>query len=361
MRVFSIILLIAVCGPVATAQAQSPPNPATLTLIGYDSLTGELGVAVASQRIASGAVVPAARGGIAALAITSSSQPSSASVWLGMIAGGASSRQSLDSVSVRDPAVTAHAVGAVDGHGISFARAGDNSRSLSGAVAGDGYCVLAENLPTQPVLAVMVSAYREAGAGFPERLLKALETAAAASGLRYASAALLVVTPRIGYGPDGDRFVDLRVDDDSLPLVRLRRLFGSWSAVSLDDAGWRIVDDLNAQRQFDAAREALKRIVAGLNEELRRHPDDPTALARIARQLAVHDVDAGRALELALRAEKMSPADPDILDAEAECYFHLKRYDDAIATASRTVAIDPSNEYYQNQLQKFRAARQQGR
>jgi len=61
-----------------------------------------------------------------------------------------------------------------------------------------------------------------------DRLVEALIAGDQAGGDRRGrqSAAVLVVKENGGYGGDNDRYLDLRVDDDSDPVVRLRELVG---------------------------------------------------------------------------------------------------------------------------------------
>ena len=71
--------------------------------------------------------------------------------------------------------------------------------------------------------------------------------------------------------------------------------------------------------------------------------DDPTMLASMARYIVMeHSVvkhpDTKLAVRLAERAEKLSPKDPQVLDALAQSYFKADRRAEAIATERRAIA-----------------------
>jgi uncharacterized Ntn-hydrolase superfamily protein len=357
-------LVFALSGTVPARQSLLPSpvsTPAiTLTAAAWDSASGDLGIAVQSQLIACGAIIPSARAGVGVTAVQGMPGPNFGLEVLRLLEGGTPLQEALDSSSVRDANSPARNIGAMNVQGTAIVMTGNRARSTTSAGAGKGYFVLADGFAGTDVVGAMTSALLNKQGSLPEKLIAALDAGMRIVGtaVRFRSASLLVVRKNGGYYGEGDRLVDIRVDADSLPLIRLRHNFSSWEAEYLQDAEWRLVEQLNGDRKFDDAREMLKRIIAGLNEELRKRPDDPKTLCHIARELALHDIDRDRALELILRADKISPARPDVMDTMGECYYRLGRFDEAIAVASRLVALDPANEYYQNQLQKFRAGKQ---
>jgi uncharacterized Ntn-hydrolase superfamily protein len=363
------LLLSALCFVSVTSffarQSQFPPlssSPAvTCTLAAWDSTTGDLGVTVYSQLLACGALIPYARAGAGLFAVQGVPDPMYAAEGWNLLAQGLNVRQILDSLTALDARASEKNICAIDAGGFSAVFTGAAARPAAVSLAGNGYCVLVDGFPGADMPGAMGAAFQNTKGGLAEKLLSALDAADRVMGkrTRFRSASLLVVRKNGGYGEMKDRYIDLRVDNDSLPLVRLHQGYAAWETTYLPDAEWQLVERLNADRKFDAARAMLKQIVAGLNEELRRKPDDPATLCRIARALATHDLDRERALELIIRADKISPGIPGIMDVMGECYYRLGRFDEAIAVAARMVAQDPTNDYYQNRLQKFRTARQQ--
>ena len=63
------------------------------------------------------------------------------------------------------------------------------------------------------------------------------------------------------------------------------------------------------------------------------------------------------ALEKVQKAVVLSANDPgsqaNIIDTEAEIYWKLKRYDEAIKVIEKAILIEPENEYFKDQKEKF--------
>jgi len=63
------------------------------------------------------------------------------------------------------------------------------------------------------------------------------------------------------------------------------------------------------------------------------------------------------ALEKVQKAVVLSANDPgsqaNIIDTEAEVLWKLKRFDEAIKAIKRSIAIDPENQYFKDQKEKF--------
>ena len=163
-----------------------------------------------------------------------------------------------------------------------------------------------------------------------------------------------------------DRMIDLRVDEDSLPVARLERMYwrrGSAppplpaSPVLIDDR-LRAIEQFNKDKNYSAAREEMLRVVEEYNAQLRAHPDDPELLDRAAWNLSTYDIDKERALQLAKRAAALAPGNSRKLNTLAECHYRLGHYEEAIAIESDIAAKEPANDEYWKQLQKFKEARQ---
>jgi cytochrome c-type biogenesis protein CcmH/NrfG len=152
--------------------------------------------------------------------------------------------------------------------------------------------------------------------------------------------------------------IDLRVDDDTVALGHLRRLFGTWQRMYLADVQARSIEAFNADKKFAAAQELMRRMVTVLNAQIREHPDDPEVLGGVARVLATYNIDRQRALELAKRAAKLAPGNLRILDTLAECHFQSGNFDEAIAIESELVAKDPSSDDFWKQLKKFKEGKE---
>jgi predicted Zn-dependent protease len=147
------------------------------------------------------------------------------------------------------------------------------------------------------------------------------------------------------------------VDDNSHPLVELRRLYHLWSQTFLFDARMRSVEAFRSDRNFAAAEREMQRLVGSMNAMLRDRPDDPEVLDRVAWTLATNAIDPARALELAKRAATLAPGKPGYLHTLAQCHFALGHMDEAIAIEAELVTKEPGNDEYWRQLQKFKEAK----
>jgi Zn-dependent protease with chaperone function len=105
---------------------------------------------------------------------------------------------------------------------------------------------------------------------------------------------------------------------------------------------------LEMEREKDAAKvyERINHI----------YPDEPLVLNNLAWVLVTSSdpdmLDYARGLELAKRAVMLDP-DPGYLDTLAEAYYVNGMVDKAIETIRRSIAMDPENNYYWEQLKRF--------
>ena len=92
-------------------------------------------------------------------------------------------------------------------------------------------------------------------------------------------------------------------------------------------------------------------------EMLSIFPDDPRALNSYAWRMAEIETNLEDALQKVRKAVVLTADEPDrqagIIDTEAEVLWKLKHHDEAIETIERAISIDPDNQYYQSQKEKF--------
>ena len=367
MKFFRSFSWLVLCGGILHAQQGTPETSipesevmGTFSVVAWDSATGDLGVAVQSKFLGVGAVVPYARADVGAVATQAWANTEFGPRGLEMLGRGESARQAVEELIQTDSNANRRQLAIVDAHGSAFAYTGSGCQQFAGHVTGNGYSVQGNILAGEGVLRAMANAFESTTGDLAPRLLAALEAGERAGGDKRGkqSAALLVVRDRGGYSGYNDRFVDIRVDDDSLPLSQLRRIYNVWEGTFLFDARMRTIDEFNAKKNFAAARTEMERVVQAINAQLRSHPDDPDVLTRVAWILATHDLDRERALELAKRAAVLAPGRLQILDTVAECHYRLGHYDEAIAIETELVAKEPANDDFWKQLQKFREAKQ---
>jgi uncharacterized Ntn-hydrolase superfamily protein len=287
-----------------------------------------------------------------------------------MLSRGLEARKAVEGLIQQDSAPGARQLGIVDARGGSFAFTGGGCLSFAGSVTGRGYVILGSGLSGEGVLKAAAKVYEAAPGVLAARLIMALKAGEAAGGVvgGSRSAALLVVRTNGGYAGLTDRLIDIRVDDDSLPLAKLERIFWrkgaapppaqlSHSPASVEDR-LRAIDAFNKDKNYSAAREEMLRVVEEYNVELRAHPDDAELLNRVAWNLSTYEIDKDRALQVAKRATGLAPGNARMLNTLAECHYRLGHFDEAIAIESELAAKEPANDEYWKQLQKFKDARQ---
>ncbi len=349
--------------PSAYAQDRTAPasggKHSTISIIARDSATGDIGIVVRSGILAAGSIVPWAKAGVGGVATQGAANTQWGEGALGLLAQGFHARETLDSLVHLDPG-SAYRQGAIlDAAGNAAAYTGPRCEQYAGQYSGTSFSVIGNLLTDESVITVVARTFEASHGDLADRLLAAMDAGERRSGEKgpHRSAAILVVRKEGGYGGLNDRFIDLRVDDDSLPLVALRRLYGIWAQEYLFEARLRSVDALRRDRNFSGAEQEMQRLVGSMNAVLRDHPDDPDVLSQVARTLATNNLDLERALELAKRAIKLAPGKLTHLDTLAECHLALGHFDEAIAIESELVTRDPSNDTFWKQLQKCKDAK----
>lgn len=358
LTVLTLLLILASGSRAQEMRAAAPPavSVATYSIVARDPETGDLGVAVQSKFLAVGAVVPWAKAGVGAIATQAYANTQFGPEGLELLGRGMTARDAVDSLIHMDGDAASRQLGIVDAAGNAYAHTGTACQPYAGHLTGSGYTVQGNLLAGESVLTAMARTFEATQGDLADRMLAALDAGERAGGDRRGrqSAALLVVRKEGGYAGFDDRFIDLRVDDNPLPLAELRRLYSLWSQTFLFDARLRSVEAFRRDRNFSAAEREMQRLVGSMNALLRDRPDDAEVLSQVAMTLAANSIDPERALDLAKRAAKLSPGKLSILSTLAECHFALAHYDEAVAIGSELVTKDPANDAYWKQLQKFK-------
>lgn len=202
----------------------------TFSIVARDPATGELGVAVESKYFGVGSVVPWAKAGVGAVATQSLAKLTYGSEGLRLMEAGKTPREALDLLTAADSDRDRRQVGMIDAKGRTAAFTGAGCVAWAGHREGENYCVQGNLLAGDAVLTAMAVAFEKArkveGGELADWLVAALAAGQAAGGDRRGeqSAALLVVRERGGLGGDGDRSIDLRVEDHAHPIAELARL-----------------------------------------------------------------------------------------------------------------------------------------
>ena len=200
----------------------------TFSVIAIDSVSGDLGIAVASKILAVGSFVPHAIAEIGAVATQSFANLNYATDGLCLMSLGYSPKEIIIHVTSKDPEASIRQVAMINAQGEVFAFTGKNCVPWTGHYIGENYIVLGNMLTGPEVLEFMRTTWenlKPSNYSFPEKLLITLEAGEVAGGDKRGkqSAAILVVRKNGGYGGFNDRLIDLRVDHSENPLIYLRK------------------------------------------------------------------------------------------------------------------------------------------
>ena len=227
---------------------QAPPpdflkRAHTYSIVAYDSVTGDLGVAVQSKFPNVGGIVPWARAGVGAVATQSLSNTDYGEKGLELMAQGATAPEALDIIMRGDPRPAQRQVGIVDARGNAASWTGDSTFDWAGGrtggrpdgrtagkgerIGGWGYAAQATIMVSDATVRNMAEAFERTRGSLADRLLAALAAGQAGGGDKRGmqSAALLVVRKNAGYLGLNDRYIDIRVYDAVDPIKELQRLY----------------------------------------------------------------------------------------------------------------------------------------
>ena len=207
------------------------PNIATFSIVAYDPIRQEWGVAVQSKFLAAAAVVAWARAEAGAVATQSYANITYGQRGLDMMEKGISAEEVVQALVSEDDKKAQRQVGMVDRNGRAASFTGAECYDWAGHVVGDGYACQGNILVSGTVEAIArrfeeLRSAPPAGSELADWLVEALAAGQTAGGDRRGrqAAGVLVVRKNGGYGGDNDRYLDLRVDDDPEPIDRLKKL-----------------------------------------------------------------------------------------------------------------------------------------
>lgn len=216
----------------------------TYSIVAWDSVTGDLGVAVESKFPNVGGIVPWAEAGVGAVATQSLSNTAFGERGLELIAMGASAEEAMRIVMRSDTMLQDRQVGMVDAHGNAASFTGTRTFDWAGGrvgkpgtpggtpggkgvvIVGHGYAAQANIMVSDQTVKNLAETFERTKGDLSTRLMAALKAGQAGGGDKRGmqSAALLVVRKNGGYLGANDRFIDIRVYDAADPIAELERL-----------------------------------------------------------------------------------------------------------------------------------------
>lgn len=214
--------------PAVTSSQATDPEVNTFSIVAYDPKTGDLGIAVASKVLGVGCIVPWGEAGRGAIATQSAANTAYGPEGLKLLTD-KTADEVVQQLTNGDEGRAIRQLGIVDAQGRAASFTGEKCNAWAGHLVGEHFTVQGNLLAGEKVIQDMAAKYREAsqnGEGeLADWLMAALTAGDDAGGDRRGkqSAALMVYRKEAGYGGN-DRYIDLRVDDDSEPVTELARL-----------------------------------------------------------------------------------------------------------------------------------------
>lgn len=237
------------------------PASATFSIVAFDPVTGDLGVAVASRVFGVGNHVPWAEAGVGAVATQASMNGGYGPRGLELLRQGLTAQQVLDRLLSEDKFanIEGRQVAIIDAKGNVAVHTGPTANEWKGHIKGATYTVQGNILTGPHVAQAMANAFESATGELAERLYAALKAGDDAGGDRRGrqSASILVVRKGGGSSLNNDRLCYINVDDSTDPLLELGRLVPLQLAWSLSGKRGPMVQ----QGQFDQAMRLADNLV----------------------------------------------------------------------------------------------------
>jgi len=357
----AVLMLAAMCvaevfTPAVCLAGNAPTG--TFSIVAYDSLTGELGVAVQSRAFAVGQGVSWAEAGVGAIATQSQTNRSFGPNGLDLLRQGYSAEEVGKMLLEADDGRENRQLGIVDARGGTFNFTGTGCSAWAGAAQGPGYSCQGNILVSEEVVTGMARAYEETEGDLGEKLLQALVAGQAAGGDKRGmqSAAILVVRPSDKYPEYRYKYTDLRVEDHEDPINELIRVYRIHEMGRLIEAHARYMSHYESVGDARMADLEKDRIGAMLVRSMAEEEPDAGSLNSLAWFCAINNIYLEEALAAAKQAVELSPDEGYIIDTLAEAYFRNGMVEEAIATIKRAIEIDPEDSYYREQLERFESA-----
>ena len=351
----TLCLCLAFLGAAVPA-ARAGVGPGTFSIVAFDSVTQELGVAVQSKYFSVGTTVPWAEAGVGAVATQATVNTSFGPQALAMLREGLAPDEVLHALAANDTLWEGRQVGVVDARGRAATWTGKKALDWAGGETGPGFACQGNILAGPAVVANIARAFRETKGELAERMIAALEAAQAAGGDRRGqqSAALIVVRPSRTHPEYAQRYIDLHVEDHKTPIRKLRRVWQIFEGFHLADRHLEYAAQFEAAGHRDLAEMERGRVGETLRRALARRENDTSVLNGLAWACATHDIDLPGARDAADRAAALEPRNVDILDTQAEVYFRLGNAAKAVEIESRAATIDTKSQYLKDQIARVR-------
>lgn len=238
------------------AQPIRPVN--TYSIVAYDSVNGQMGVAVQSHWFSVGSVVTWAEAGVGVVATQSFVDVSYGPLGLDLMRGGKTAGQALQALLEIDDQREVRQVAMIDAHGNVAVHTGKKCLAEAGHQKGKDFSAQANIMEKRTVWPAMAKAYQNTKGDLLRRLMAALKAAQAEGGdIRGKQSAAILIVPIKSQGqPWKEKIVDLRIDDNPQPLKEMERLIKvhrAYDHMNKGDAYLALKDVTSALREYRTA------------------------------------------------------------------------------------------------------------
>ena len=257
-----ILFILLVFSATVNAQVFKTKEPLvhTFSIVARDEATGEMSVGVQSHWFSVGTAVPWAEAGVGAVATQSFVDKSYGPKALALLKQGYTAQQALDSLTKVDAGRDVRQVAIIDTKGNIAAHTGAKCIQFASHIKGTNFSVQSNMMLGNTVCESMKAAFEKStGKPLAERVLLALEAAQKAGGdIRGMQSAALITVPGKTIESWINKTIDLRVDDNPLPLKELRRLYTVHLAYEHMNNGDLAVEKNNMELAMNEYNAAMK-------------------------------------------------------------------------------------------------------
>ncbi len=203
----------------------------TFSIVARDPVTGAVGAAVSTARLAVGNRVLQVEFGVGAAASQANTNPVLARQALDRLRQGASAKEALDAALQADEKREERQLSVISANGTQAAFTGTKPDDYKSHIMGKDMVAAGNILVGRETLEAMVAAFEASPGTLADRIMTAMEAGQKAGGDRRGkiSAAILVLNEAPstnGYA----RNIDLRIDSSKDPVGDLRTLFDAYKA-----------------------------------------------------------------------------------------------------------------------------------
>src|SRR2546428_11810642 len=236
-------------------------NVSTFSIVAYDPVNKDWGIAVASRYFSVGSVVPWAEANVGAVATQADVNVGYGPKALELLRLGLTAQEVADRLlaEATSPGKDGRQFGIVDAKGNAVTYAAPHAPNWAGGQKGSNWAAQGNILAGAQVPEAMGQAFDATQGELAEKLYAALKAGDSVGGDKRGrqSASMLIVCKECGRNTNNDRYLYINVDDNPDPFKELRRLLDV--ALAYNDGDWSY--KLLESKKMTEARQAAEKAV----------------------------------------------------------------------------------------------------